>query len=68
MKATVYFTKTHCVVLCPGGHYLTSHATMDGSWGGSMFEATVSEHQAGRETYFDRLAQDCVFHHEEAKQ
>lgn len=58
-RAIIRFTKTHCEVLCSKGHLLEARK-LDKTWGGSMFEAEVAEHQEGTYNRFDRAARRCL--------
>jgi len=56
--ASVHFTKTHAVVLCPSGHLVTA-VRLDKDFAGSMNEAELGAYQAGLDNVFDRLASSC---------
>ena len=43
----VRHTKTHTLILCPVGHYVTSQDKKD--WAGSWMEAKVGRHQVERD-------------------
>ena len=63
-KALVRHHANHITILCPDGHYIETFDLRRQMYGGSMFQADVSDHQEGRpHCRFNRMASVCVSKH-----
>lgn len=53
----IMFTKTHCIVLCSLGHMIKAENLKE--WQNTRLYDWVLDHQAGKRTKLDDLAERC---------